>query len=451
MATEVIMPQMGQTMEEGTILECYKTEGQVVAKGEPLFQVESDKAVFDIESPTSGTVRQLWFPAGTTVPVLTPIAIIASPEEDLSDYQPSAAAEVPEAPAPSVPGPEVPTAPPPPRPEGRVLASPRARRLAAERGVDIGRLTGTGSQESIVERDVLACLEAQPRATPTARRMAARAGIELATITGTGPAGRVSRADVEAALAARAPVLEVPVLEAPAPTGGEIVPLTGVRKLTAQRMAESARTAARLTLTTEADATELVGLVRRFRELLEGQDAIPGYNDLFLKAVARALQDHPYLNARWTEEGADPVGIELLSEINIGLAMDTERGLVVPVIHDVPSKGLRDIAHERRDLTEHALAGKLLPDDLAGGTFTLTNLGMFDIDAFTPLINLPQCAILGMGRIRAKPVVYQGEICARQMMALSLTFDHRIVDGAPAARFLRQVKRLIEQPTLLLL
>ena len=252
-------------------------------------------------------------------------------------------------------------------------------------------------------------------------------------------------------MAARAPVLEVPVLEAPVPAGGEIVPLTGVRKLTAQRMAESARTTARLTLTTEADATELVGLVRRFRELLEGQDAIPGYNDLFLKAVARALQDHPYLNARWTEEGADPVGIELLSEINIGLAMDTERGLVVPVIHDVPSKGLRDIAHERRDLTEHALAGKLLPDDLAGGTFTLTNLGMFDIDAFTPLINLPQCAILGMGRIRAKPVVYQGEICARQMMALSLTFDHRIVDGAPAARFLRQVKRLIEQPTLLLL
>lgn len=438
MATEVIMPKMGQTMEEGTVLEWYRTEGQAVAKGEPLFQVESDKAVFDIESPASGTVRQLWFPAGTTVPVLTPMAIIASPEEDLSSYEPPAAAAAAEAPAPSAPAPEE-VVPPPPRPEGRVFASPRARRLAREKGIDLARVTGTGPQGSIVERDVLAYLEAQPRATPAARRMAARAGIELATLPRTGPAGRVSRADVEAALAAKAPVPEVP-------TVGEVVPLTGVRKLIAQRMAESARTAARLTLTAEADATELVELVKRFRELLEGQDGIPGYNDLFLKAMAQALQDHPYLNARWTEEG-----IELLSEINVGLAVDTERGLVVPVIDDVPGKGLRDIARERRDLTERALAGKLLPDDLAGGTFTLTNLGMFDIDVFTPLINLPQCAILGVGRIRAKLVVYQGEICARQMMALSLSFDHRIVDGAPAARFLQQVKRLIEQPALLLL
>jgi len=446
MATEVILPKMGQTMEEGTILEWYKAEGQAVAKGEPLFQVESDKAVFDIESPASGTVRQLRFPAGTTLPVLTPVAIIASPDEDLSGYEPPATAEVPEAPVPTGPVPEVPTAPPPARPGGRVLASPRARRLAAEREVDLGELSGTGPQGRIVERDVLAYLEAQPRATPAARRMAAQEGIELATLTGTGPAGRVSRADVEAALAAKAPVLEVPVLEAPVPTGGEVVPLTGVRKLIAQRVAESARTTARLTLTTEADATELVGLVKRFRELLEAQDAIPGYNDLFLKAVAQALRDHSYLNARWTEKG-----IELLREINIGLAVDTERGLIVPVIADVPGKALRDIARERRDLTERALAGKLLPEDLAGGTFTLTNLGMFDIDAFTPLINLPQCAVLGMGRIRTKPVVYRGEICAREMMALSLTFDHRIVDGAPAARFLQQVKQLIEHPALLLL
>ena len=439
MATEVIMPKMGQTMEEGTILEWYKSEGQRVTKGEPLFQVESDKAVFDIESPASGTVRRVWFPAGTTVPVLTPIAIIGSPEEDLSSYKPPAIAAAPEAPAPSAPAPE--EAAPLPRPEGRILASPRARRLAAERGVDLERLTGTGPGGSIIERDVLAYLEAQPRATPAAREMAARAGIELTEIVGTGPGGRVTRADVEAALAERAPRPE-----APAPTVGKVVPLTGVRKLIAQRMAESAQTTARLTITTEADATELVELVKRFRKLLEGQDVIPGYNDLFLKAVAQALQEHPYLNARWREEG-----IELLSEINIGLAVDTERGLVVPVIRDVPGKGLREIARERRELTDRALAGKLLPDELAGGTFTLTNLGMFDIDAFTPLINLPQCAILGVGRIRAKPVVYQGEICIRQMVALSLTFDHRVVDGAPAARFLQQVKQLIEQPTLLLL
>lgn len=439
MATEVIMPKMGQTMEEGTILEWYKSEGETVAKGEPLFQVESDKAVFDIESPASGMVCRVWFPAGTTVPVLTPIAIIGSPEEDLSDYKPPTIAAA-EAPTPSAPAPEE-AVPPSPEPKGRVLASPRARRLAAERGVDLKQLTGTGPEGSIVERDVLAYLEAQPRATPAAREMAARAGVELTGIAGTGPGGRVTRADVEAALAERAPRVE-----APAPPVGEVVPLTGVRKLIAQRMAESAQTTARLTITTEADATELVALVKRFRELLQGQDAIPGYNDLFIKAVARSLQDHPYLNARWREEG-----IELLSEINIGLAVDTERGLMVPVIHNVAGKGLREIARERRNLTDRALAGKLLPDELTGGTFTITNLGMFDVDVFTPLINLPQCAILGVGRIRAEPVVYQGEICVRQMMALSLTFDHRIVDGAPAARFLQQVKRLIEQPALLLL
>jgi len=443
------MPKMGQTMEEGTILEWYKAEGQAVAQGEPLFQVESDKAVFDIESPVSGTVRQLRFPAGTTVPVLTSLAIIGSPQEDLSGYEPPPTATgpvtQPVVQAPSPPGPEGPPAPAPATPVGRVLASPRARRLAAERGVDIGRLTGTGPQGSIVERDVLAHLEAQPRVTPTALRLAAQMGIELGTLTGTGPAGRISRADVEAvSLGTKAPVPE-------GAAEGEIVRLTGLRKLVAQRMGESAQTTARLTLTTEVDATHLVELVKRFRELLEGQDAIPGYSDVLLKAVARALQDHPHLNARWVEEGAGPVGIMLRSEINIGLAVDTERGLVVPVIDDVPNKGLRDVARQRRDLTQRALAGQLLPDDLTGGTFTLTNLGMFDIDAFTPLINPAQCAILGIGRIRAKPVVYHGEICVRHMMALSLTFDHRIVDGAPAARFLQQVKRLVEQPALLLL
>jgi pyruvate dehydrogenase E2 component (dihydrolipoamide acetyltransferase) len=439
------MPKMGQTMEEGTILEWYRAEGESVAKGEPLFQVESDKAVFDIESPASGTVRRLWFPEGMTTPVLTCLALIGGPQEDLSGYEPPAGAAVaPEAVPPPVPKSELPPAVARLGRRDRVFASPRARRLAAERRVDLERLSGTGSHGSIVERDVVAYLAAQPRATPLARRVAARAGVELATLTGTGPAGRVSRADVEAALAAQAPAVDVA-------SGAEVVPLTGVRKLIAQRMAESAHTTAGLTLTTEADATELVDIVSRFRELLSAQDVIPGYNDLLLKAVGRALQDHPYLNARWIEEEGDPVAIQLKTDINIGVAIDTERGLVVPVIGNVPSMGLEAIARERRALTERALSGKLLPDDLLGGTFTLTNLGMFDIDAFTPLINLPECAILGVGRIRTMPAVHDGEICVRQMMALSLTFDHRIVDGAPAARFLRQVKQLVEQPSLLLL
>jgi pyruvate dehydrogenase E2 component (dihydrolipoamide acetyltransferase) len=160
--------------------------------------------------------------------------------------------------------------------------------------------------------------------------------------------------------------------------------------------------------------------------------------------------EHPNLNARWVENEDGPA-IELLNQINLGLAVDTERGLMVPVMRDVAAKGLLDIARERRTLTERALSGMLLPDDMTGGTFTLTNLGMFEIDAFTPLINLPECAILGVGRIRPRPAAHSGEICIRQMMALSLTFDHRIVDGAPAARFLQQIKRLVEAPSLMLL
>lgn len=445
MATEVIMPKMGQTMEEGTILEWYKAEGELVAKGEPLFQVESDKAVFDIESPANGTVRRIWFPGGTTVPVLSRLALIGEPAEDLSGYETlRETTRLPETAPAFAPEPTLPPVVVQPGRRDRLFASPRARRLAAEKGVDLRHLTGTGPQGSIVERDVLAHLATRPRATPTARRLAVQTEVDLSTLSGTGPAGRVTRADVEAALAAKvAPVA--------APAEGGMVPLTGVRKLIAQRMAQSAHTTAGLTLTTEADATELVALVRRFREILEGQDVIPGYNDLLLKALGRALQDHPHLNARWVEEASGPIGIDLQRDINIGIAIDTERGLMVPVIADVPSRGLADIARERRALTERALTGRLLPDELVGGTFTLTNLGMFDIDAFTPLINLPECAILGVGRIRTKPAVHDGEVCVRHMMALSLTFDHRIVDGAPAARFLQQVKLLIEQPALLLL
>ena len=457
MVREVILPKLGQTMEEGAIVEWMKQEGDPISRGEVMFTTESDKATLEVEAPGRGFLRRILVPEGETVPVLTVVGLMTSTlEEDMSAYQPQGPSFASDVGLAEAAAPEAPEAKAPERavaePErGRVFSSPRARRLAREKGFDLAQIAGSGPDGRIVERDVVAYLEAEPRATPTAQRMASRVGVELASLTGTGPAGRVLRADVEAALEAKAPVPERPASEAAGPAEGEVVPLAGVRRLIARRMAESARTTARLTLTTEADATELVELVRSYRELLEGQEVIPGYNDLLLKAVGRALQDHPYLNARWLEEGGRPAGIELRREINIGVAVDTERGLVVPVIDDVPSKGLGDIARQRRTLTERALSGRLLPDDLAGGTFTLTNMGMFGVDAFTPLINLPECAILGIGRIRAKPVVYQGAICARQMMTLSLTFDHRIVDGAPAARFLQRVNRLIEQPALLLL
>jgi pyruvate dehydrogenase E2 component (dihydrolipoamide acetyltransferase) len=226
------------------------------------------------------------------------------------------------------------------------------------------------------------------------------------------------------------------------------VPLTGLRRIIAERMAASDRATARVTLVTEADATAFVEAREQLKaSVTEEWGFAPGYNDLLGLIVARALREFPYMNARLGEDGG---AIERLSYVNLGLAVDTERGLLVPVIRDADQKGLRAFGSEFRALVERARVGKSLPDDLAGGTFTITNLGMYDVDAFTPIINLPEAAILGAGRIQPKALVRDGEIVARQMWTLSLAFDHRLVDGAPAARFLQWIKQMIENPYLLL-
>jgi pyruvate dehydrogenase E2 component (dihydrolipoamide acetyltransferase) len=212
-------------------------------------------------------------------------------------------------------------------------------------------------------------------------------------------------------------------------------------------MVTSHTATARVTLVTEADATSFVKAREQLKEAVsEAWGFSPGYNDLLGVIVARALREFPYMNARLTDDQA----IEQLPYVNLGMAVDTDRGLLVPVIRDAGQKGLHAFGAEFRSLVERARTGKSLPDDLSGGTFTITNLGMYDVDAFTPIINLPEAAILGVGRILPKPVVHEGQIVARQMWTLSLTFDHRLVDGAPAARFLQRVKQLIENPFLLL-
>jgi len=275
--------------------------------------------------------------------------------------------------------------------------------------------------------------EASMKIGPVARRVAQEAGIALALLAARFRTARITRADVEAVAAERA-------LEA-AP---ERQPLSRIRQLTRDRMVESMRETAPVTLTTEADATEL----RQMRRSLsaDGGEIVPSYNDLLLKVVAAALTEQPTLNASIQ-------GDELLlhSAINIGLAVDTERGLLVPVIRDADRLSLLEVAALSVDLVERARAGKIAAEDLQGGTFTITNLGMYDIDAFTPIINLPQCAILGIGRIVPRQVVLDAEaqrLAIRHMMSLSLTFDHRAVDGAPAARFLQRVKQFVETPYL---
>jgi len=278
--------------------------------------------------------------------------------------------------------------------------------------------------------------------------MAADTGVDLRALTGTGSGGRIVKDDVTRAVstvvsapgaierAAALPVAEVI----------ERIPLKGVRGIIAERMGNSVHATARVTLVMEVDATEFVVARERLKsKVAEAWGFAPGFNDLLAKIVAVALRRFHYMNARLA-----PDAIEIMSHVNIGMAVDTERGLLVPVIRDVDQKNLRQFGEEFRSLAEKARNGRSLPDDLSGGTFTITNLGIYEVDAFTPVINLPEAAILGVGRIAPKPTARGDQVVIHQMWTLSLAFDHRLVDGAPAARFLQHIKQLIEEPYLLL-
>ena len=450
MATEVILPVLGETVNECTIVEWYKGEGEPVRRGEPLFSVESDKAVLDVEAVAEGFLRKILVPAGTKVPVLTVVALIArTAGEALGDVQappaPVLAAERPE----PILKPASPQAEP-----GRPFASPRARRAAREAGIDLAQLAGSGPDGRIVERDVLGFLAERPaelpagrgvKATPLAAKAAQALGVNLSEIAGSGVRGRILKADVEAVAERHAPGSVPAAVPAVSPAAAsESVSVTGLRRIIAERMAASHRATARVTLMTEADATLLVEAREKLKAAVEREWGFaPGFNDLLAICVARALIEFPYMNARLSPDGQ---AIERMPSVNLGMAVDTNRGLLVPVIRNVGEKGLRAFGTEFRALVERARAGRALPDDLAGGTFTITNLGMYDVGAFTPIINLPEAAILGAGRIQPQPVVRNGEIVIRQIWVLSLAFDHRLVDGAPAARFLQRIKQLVEDP-----
>ncbi|MGC9467603.1 MAG: 2-oxo acid dehydrogenase subunit E2 [Anaerolineae bacterium] len=462
MVYEVILPKLGQTVEEGRIVEWLKQEGDEVSRGDVLFTVETDKAVLDVEATRKGYLRKILVPEGEMRSVLSVVAYMTrSPDEPLEEVaeEPTAAAGEPESTAveeKAEPGP-VPEAESAPSREGRIFASPRARKYAREYGVDIADVEGTGPNGRIIEQDVVAYLEAQPKITPVAQHLADELGVDLSAVSGTGPRGRITKADVLAAAPAEAapesvePEPEKAPERAPTAVPAEVaylgeVPLTGVRGVIAQRMHESHVTTAPVTLTMEVDATEFVALRERLKvKLADKLGFNVGYNDLLIKLAARALREFPYVNARLDEDV-----IRHLDAVHVGLAIDTERGLLVPHVANADRKGLVEIAKDVRAMVERARTGRSLPDELSGGTFTITNLGMYEVDGFTPIVNYPETAILGVGRIKPTPVVFEGEIAVRQMMWLSLTFDHRLVDGAPAARFMQYVKQLIEEPYLLL-
>lgn len=453
MAYELVMPRLGWTMEEGTFLEWLKRDGDEVQIGDIVFTVESDKAINEVEAMEAGILRipPNAPPPGSRLRVGALLGYIVRPGEAAPFEQPAAAASL------SAPPISTPT-PAPAAANGarrrRPAISPRAKRIAAELGVEWAMLNGSGRTGRIIERDIRAAAagrttplarpapEPAARATPLARRVAQDLGVDLGQLAAAKSGERITRADVESAVS-RAP--------APEPAAGEeAISISAVRRITAERMAASAHTAAPVTLTAEVDATELV----RLRNQLKADSAaasrpVPSYTDLLAKLCAEALREHPHVNARFEDETLER--IVLSRAVHIGIAVDTERGLLVPVVRNVEMKHVRHIAAESAALIERARAGQLKPDEMRGGTFTITNLGMFGIDAFTPIINLPECAILGVGRIVPKQVVIDADVARvaiRHMMFLSLTFDHRLIDGAQAARFMARVRQFIEQPYL---
>ncbi|NTV36686.1 MAG: 2-oxo acid dehydrogenase subunit E2 [Anaerolineaceae bacterium] len=442
MTEELFIPKLGQTVEEVVLIGWLVEDGSKVEFGTPVLEVETDKAIFPIEANAKGFLHIGPFAAGDTLAVLTVVATIGKAEEQFSsraapDFQPVKVEPVvsEHAIAQSQESAQLPG-------QKQTFVSPRARRLALEKGVDTSLVIPTGGNGMRVrEQDVITFLHKQPKVTPVARRMAEVEGVDLRQLVTNGD--RITKADVQGALNSIAAPSDD--LRSEDIQGINRTVLGGVRKVIAERMAESARNTARVTLFSEVDATGLVQLRGQLKARFEKQwGAAPGYNDLLIKICAAALTQHPEMNARLVE-GA----IEQIPWVNIGVAVDTERGLLVPVVKDADQSSLRKVSTGLRQLVERARSGRSLPDDLTGGTFTITNLGMYGIDGFTPVINLPECAILGVGRIAPRPVYVGEALERREMMILSLAFDHRLVDGAAAARFLQTVASLIESPALL--
>ncbi len=439
MPTNVIMPALELAQETGKVVHWLKRPGDTVRKGEPIVEIETDKVTVEIEAPASGVLRDVIAVEGDVVPVGRTIALIVAPGEAAGA---AAAAPVMRPASAAAPG----AIPMRPATSGAVKASPLARRIAEQHGVDLGRIrTASGRIE---KADVLAYVESQKSpaagngqagrlvvASPKARRLAAERGLDIAALRGSGPGGAVLADDVPTARPAASPALPTAPREA-APSVGT------VWRIMAERMAASWTTAPHFYLVREVNVSRLASWLDQARKQT---GAHVTYTDLLVKLVAAALSRHRRANASW-RDGA----IVQNTEINIGLAVAIDEGLVVPVIHRADTLRLPELAARRADVVSRAQAGKLRPADIQGGGFTISNLGMFGVDAFSAIVNPPQAAILAVGRIADRVVALDGRPVVQPTMVLTLSCDHRALDGARAAQFLGTLADLVEEPLALL-
>jgi pyruvate dehydrogenase E2 component (dihydrolipoamide acetyltransferase) len=411
MVTKVLMEALSPTMEEGKVLSWLKHEGDQVSDGDVLAEVETDKAVMELQARGQGVLRQILAGEGATVEVGKLVAVIADPDEDISG---------------ALGGTEAGAARPSAKPE-RAAEEPET---AEEPAAPTTREAEPSPAESQPTTETSG---RRVKASPLARRLADERGLDLSGVSGSGPGGRIIKRDVESA-EVTAPVA------APAPEGGyEDVELTQIRKTIAKRLVQSIGPVPHFFLTTEVDMERAWEARAQLNALEQGPRI--SFNDIILKVVAQALVEHPACNAWWMDDR-----IRYFRDVHLAVAVAVDEGLITPVIRHADRKSLREISAELRELAERARARKLTPEEYTGGTFSVSNLGMFDIDQFTAVINPPEAGILAVGSITEKPVVTDGDLAVRRRMRLTMSCDHRVIDGATGARFLQRVKLMLENP-----
>lgn len=468
MPTPIIMPKFEMAQESGTIARWLKQVGDPVAKGDAVLEVETDKITMEVESPADGVLTQILAEVGATVPIGQTIAYIARPDEVTATAPTPAAPSSSAAPTPATAQTELPMP----------AATPIAKKLAAEHGIDLRQVTGTGRDGQITRQDVEAFIarqgkaepvapasaDAKPAAVPAARRLAHELGVELTQVSGSGPGGRIQSSDVERAAAAQRETgmqRATPPVPAPqaipavaadkprtpgAPAVRRTVPLVGMRRTIAQRLTQSVREAPQFTVSVDINMTRALALVEDWRAAAQDGQPKVTLTALLVKVCAWALLRHPALNA-----GLENDVIVEWSDVNIGVAVAMGDGLIVPVIHAADKLSLLEIATRLNDITARGRAGQLQLADVQGGTFTLSNLGMFAVDRFTAIVNPPQAAILAVGRAAKRLIVDErDQTVVAPVATFTVSADHRVVDGAQVGRFLSDLQRGLERPGLLL-